>query len=162
MDDPSVRRAVATDVPALQRLWAELIDHHAEGDSYFNRSPEAVDLHGARLHEELDQEDRLILIAEHDSEPVGFVIAEIRAGPDLFVIGPYGFVRDLGVTRSARRLGVGQRLYEAVLEWFAEHGVERAELDVTEANEVARRFWSRQGYRRLYTRMIVDLTEVTP
>ena len=157
MDDASVRRAVVADVPALQQLWAELIDHHAEGDSYFSRSPAAVELHGARLYEELEREDRLILLAEHDSEPVGFVIAEIRDGPDIFLVGPYGFLRDLGVTRSARRLGVGQRLYEAVLEWFTEHGVERAELDVTEANEVARQFWSRQGYRRLYTRMIVDL-----
>ena len=162
MDDASVRRAVAADVPALQRLWAELIDHHAEGDSYFTRSAAAVGLHGSRLHEELDREDRLILLAEKNSDPVGFVIAETRAGPDLFLVGPYGFVRDLGVTRRARRLGVGQQLYEAVLQWFAESGVARAELDVTEANQEARQFWSRQGYRRLYTRMTVDLTDLEP
>jgi ribosomal protein S18 acetylase RimI-like enzyme len=160
MNDVSVRRAVAVDLPALERLWAELIDHHAEGDSYFTRSAAAVGLHGARLQEDLDREDRLILLAERDSDPVGFVIAEIRPGPDIFLVGPYGFVRDLGVTRSARRMGVGQQLYEAVLDWFAEHEVGRAELDVTEANEVARRFWSRQGYRRLYARMIVDLADV--
>jgi len=162
MNDASVRRTIAADVPALQRLWAELIDHHAEGDSYFTPSAGAVGLHGARLHEELGREDRLILLAEEKSEPVGFVIAEIRPGPDLFLVGPYGFVRDLGVTQSARGLGIGHRLYEAALEWFAEHGVRRAELDVTEANEVARRFWSGYGYRRLYTRMIVDLTDFEP
>jgi ribosomal protein S18 acetylase RimI-like enzyme len=159
MDDVVVRRAVPADVPALEGLWTEFIDHHAEGDAYFRRSPGAERIHGARLSEELDRADRLILVAEHGRKPVGFAIAEIRGASDLFLVGPYGFVRDLGVTRTARRLGVGQRLYDAVLEWLAELGVLRAELDVTETNETARRFWERQGYRPLYTRMTVDLSD---
>lgn len=157
MEDVVVRPAVPADVPALECLWGEFIDHHAEGDAYFRRSPDAKRIHGARLSEELDRADRLILLAEHEGDPVGFAIAEMRSASDLFLVGPYGFVRDLGVTRKARRLGVGQRLYDAVLEWLTELGVRRAELDVTEANEAARRFWERQGYRPLYTRMTVDL-----
>jgi GNAT superfamily N-acetyltransferase len=159
MDDVVVRRAIAADVPALEGLWAEFIDHHAEGDVYFRRSPEAVEIHGTRLSEELDRADRLILLAEHEEEPVGFAIAEIRGASELFLVGPYGFVRDLGVTRRARGLGVGQRLHARVLEWFTHLGVRRAELDVTVKNEGARRFWERQGYRPLYTRMTVDLSD---
>lgn len=159
MGDISIRRAVATDVPALERLWVEFIDHHAEGDRYFQRSPGAARIHAARLTEELDRDDRLILLAEHQGEPIGFAIAEIRGGSELFLVGPYGFVRDLGITRSARQRGVGQRLYAEVLDWFAEHGVRRAELDVTEKNEGARRFWERNGYRPLYIRMTADLTD---
>lgn len=157
MKEVTVRRAVHADVPALERLWVEFIDYHAEGDRYFERSPGAARIHGARLVDELDRDDRLILIAEHHREPIGFAIAEIRGAPELFLVGPYGFVRDLGVTRNARELGVGQRLYAEVLNWFAESGVRRAELDVTENNEAARRFWERNGYRPLYTRMTVDL-----
>lgn len=159
MDDVVVRPAVVADVPDLERLWAEFIDHHAEGDPYFTRSPEAVQIHGARLADELDREDRLILLAEHEGEPVGFAIAEIRDASDLFLVGPYGFVRDLGVTRTARRLGVGQRLHAYALEWFVERGMRRAELEVTDTNEAARRFWERHGYRPLYTRMTVDLID---
>lgn len=159
MEDVSVRRAAASDVPALERLWVEFIDYHAEGDRYFKRSPGAARVHGARLAEELDRRDRLILIAEHEGEPIGFAIGEIRAASELFLAGPYGFVRDLGVTRSARQSGVGQRLYEEVAAWFMECGVTRAELDVTETNQAARRFWERNGYRPLYTRMTADLSD---
>lgn len=162
MDDVLVRCAVAADVPALEGLWAEFIDHHAEGDEYFRRSPEAVGIHGTRLSEDLDRDDHLILIAEYEGKPVGFAIAEVRGASELFLVGSYGFVRDLGVTRSARRLGVGQRLYARVLEWFVELGVRRAELEVTVTNEAARRFWERQGYRPLYTRMTVELGDGEP
>jgi ribosomal protein S18 acetylase RimI-like enzyme len=159
MEDVAVRPAVAADVPALERLWVEFIDHHAEGDRYFKRAPGAARIHGVRLAEELDRDDRLILLAESAGEPVGFAIAEIRGASELFLVGPYGFVRDLGVTRSARQLGVGQRLYAEVLAWFAERGVRRAELDVTVKNEAALRFWERFGYRPLYLRMTVDLSD---
>jgi hypothetical protein len=107
MDDVVVRRAIAADVPALEGLWAEFIDHHAEGDVYFRRSPEAVEIHGTRLSEELDRADRLILLAEHEEEPVGFAIAEIRGASELFLVGPYGFVRASRAAHAAWVWGNG-------------------------------------------------------
>jgi GNAT superfamily N-acetyltransferase len=56
------------------------------------------------------------------------------------------WVFSMWVDPAARRRGVGRRLVEAALEWAAERGAARVELEVSEQMEAARRLYSACGF----------------
>lgn len=86
------------------------------------------------------------LVAERDGELVGFAI-----------LNPYFpaanlshglFLKELYVAASARSLGVGEKLIEAIRALARERGATRVIWTTADTNEGSQRFYDRLGMRR--------------
>ena len=142
--DAEVRIEPATlgDVDALVDCWVELARGQRAYDSHLaaegNRTPvrEALAQHvvtdGVRV--------------ARDDGVVGFVMFSIESGTYEQTV-TRGVVHNLFVVPEARRQGVGSALLAAAEEALAASGADVVSLEAMAANDAARRFYERHGYR---------------
>jgi GNAT superfamily N-acetyltransferase len=137
----AVRTAVPSDAAAIHRFIRELAD--------YEREPDAVEVTSETLAEQLaaDRPPFEALIAELDGAPVGFALFfptystwRGRAGM---------WLEDFYVTPTARGRGVGDALFEALIELGRSRGYARFELTALDWNELAHRFYEKRSMTRL-------------
>ena len=92
----------------------------------------------------LDMSSEGFLVAEHEGEVVGYVIAVIGQGGKR-----QGWLQSLGVHPAHQRRGVGSNLTARAEEFLAQEGQKEAVLTVAPENTVARRLYSRLGYTEI-------------
>jgi ribosomal protein S18 acetylase RimI-like enzyme len=64
------------------------------------------------------------------------------------------------VKYSYRRKGIGEKLLQEMLKWFAAHELHRIELRVLSANEVGYNFWKKQGFRDYMHMLYLDVSRL--
>jgi 8-oxo-dGTP pyrophosphatase MutT (NUDIX family) len=124
-----LRAAAAADIDALIALWLEAAEN-------FSR-PTDTRQAAASL---LDRDPEAVIVAEHDGELIGSVIA----GWDGWRCHLYR----LAVRPHWRRKGVASALLEAAENRFRALGGNRADAMVLDSNDLGRDFWLGSGYRR--------------
>jgi GNAT superfamily N-acetyltransferase len=88
-----------------------------------------------------------VAVAELGGRLVGFCSAQVSVRPPVMRDRKYGAIVDFAVTRTARRKGVGRRLFAECKRWFLHQGVRRIELRVVPRNAHATGFWRAMGFR---------------
>jgi ribosomal protein S18 acetylase RimI-like enzyme len=124
-----LRAGAAADVDGLLELWAEAAEN-AE------RAPDTREAVTALLGRDPDA----VIVAEHDGELVGSVIA----GWDGWRCHLYR----LAVRPAWRRRGVGSALLRAAEDRFRAVGSARADAMVLDSNGLGQSLWRAEGYRR--------------
>jgi GNAT superfamily N-acetyltransferase len=138
MDDVQVRPAVTDDAEilfSLQRESALAAYRHVFPPERYPFPDEEMRAHWRDL---LADRDTDVLIAERAGRPVGMV----AASP--------GWLQSLFVVPDEWGRGAGARLHDAAVELLRQHATDaeaEARLWVLEANERARRFYERRGWR---------------
>jgi ribosomal protein S18 acetylase RimI-like enzyme len=130
----TTRRATPTDAETVQLLLLELADHESSGQHV------RVDVR--RWRELLAEDDVVVLLAEEDGHPVGYVSAvrqlSLWQGRHLLALD------DLYVRAPQRGRRVGEALMRAVAEYAgSDRLLVRWELNAD--NDGARRFYLRLG-----------------
>ena len=92
--------------------------------------------------EELVPPAGLFLAAHLDGQPVGCGALKVR-GRRL------GEIKRMWVAPSARRLGIAQRLLDALEKYAAEIGLDKLQLDTNRVLDEARALYARNGYREV-------------
>ena len=87
----------------------------------------------------------------------GYVYAGLEPMSWKELRGEAGFVHDVAVDPSARRLGIAAALLEAAMEWLKEQGAPRVVLWTAEQNVDAQRLFARVGFRRTMIEMTREL-----
>lgn len=82
----------------------------------------------------------LVLTAEHDGAPAGFITGHLREA------GKTGEIGLLGLHEAARGLGVGTQLVQAALIWFARQGAASCQVVTQGRNVAAQRLYQRCGF----------------
>ncbi|MCP3958254.1 MAG: GNAT family N-acetyltransferase [bacterium] len=85
------------------------------------------------------------LVAEVDSEVVGFMLGEVRSG-EFGLEEPTGWIEVLGVDPDRRGGAIGQRLAEALLDHFRVEGATTVRTLVDETMEDIAGFFSSLGF----------------
>ena len=128
-----IRDATADDLALVRELWSEF---EAEvPDAPWRDDDSAANL--ASLEGDIARE--IVLLAEHDGEPVGLAIA-MRKGEQV------GFLDILYVRRDARGTGVAGELAREVVTRLRDAGVTVLELEVLASNTDARAVYERWGF----------------
>ena len=125
----ALRTGCADDVDGLLDLWLAA----AENDS---RPPDT----GPAVAALLGRDAAAVLLAEHEGELVGSVIA----GWDGWRCHLYR----LAVRPAWRRQGVGAALLAAAEERFRELGATRSDAMVLDGNDLGQQLWRARGYVR--------------
>lgn len=83
-----------------------------------------------------------------DSEPIGYIwFDEVRRLENAFSHAKHMlYVNQVSVNESYRGKGVGRKLFEAALEYAAEHDVKKIALDYWSKNDHAREVYKRYGF----------------
>lgn len=122
-----IRSYQPTDREAVLALWQEVFGY-----------PEARNRPEKVLDDKLALGDGLLLVALHDGELIGSVMA----GYD----GHRGWLYRMAVQPGARRRGVGQALTRAAEAALRERGCAKINLQTHATNAAAGAFWQRMGY----------------
>ena len=144
----NIREAQKEDKGAVNELRKQLKLLHAAGrpDFFTNDfSSEAADYVDVLLM----QENVKILVAEKDSDMVGFACVEYidRPATPYRVAFKYCHIMEFGVDARYRRQGIGRALFEAIKAQAREKGVQRLDLGVWEFNEDAIKFYESVGFK---------------
>jgi ribosomal protein S18 acetylase RimI-like enzyme len=123
-----LRTGAAADVDGLLELWAEAAEN----------AERAPDMRAA-VTALLGRDPDAVIVAEHDGELVGSVIA----GWDGWRCHLYR----LAVRPAWRRRGVGSALLRAAEDRFRAVGAARADAMVLHSNGLGQSLWRAEGYR---------------
>ncbi|MCA8153829.1 GNAT family N-acetyltransferase [Burkholderia contaminans] len=142
----TLRAATAQDANDIARLhtlsWQTAYSHILPAAYLTDEVPTE---HAIRWRHYLDRNEKewgLVLVAEMDGEPVGFVSAERPVDPVLGVL-----LDCLHVHPSHHGSGTGKRMIEAVRAWGRAIGVDKVHLKVLEDNERAIGFYEHNGWQ---------------
>jgi len=138
MNDIVVRKAKESDLPAIKRLLAELVN--AMDDT------ECIDMRVApRLWERLLADARSrFLVATAWGTPVGLIHFTIRQ--TVLHRSPSGMIDELVVSNEYQRKGVGRQLVLAAIEMCRQLGCCEVEVSTERTNFKARRFYRKCGF----------------
>jgi GNAT superfamily N-acetyltransferase len=150
----TVRPATTADAPALFQAWEHLRAHNAGTDPRIVPAPVSEIEFAAGLRELLARPNATVIVAEIDDRLAGFIRAGVEPNaPDRLPEQHVG-IGYLYVEPSARRQGVGRRLFEAVRQWASsQEGVAHFEMTVLSQDGQAEAFWRSLGFSPFIQRL---------
>ena len=151
-----VRNAVSADYAALLSMWRELMDLHVSLDARFDLADQANQRFRNYIDTAITREDYRVRLAEVDGVPAGFSVSCVLPNSPVYRARWIGYINDLCVTTSMRRLGVGRILVRDAVAWLRRYGAESIEVYVAHHNKAARQFWRDMGGRPYLHRMSLD------
>jgi len=149
MKDILIRRARKSDLPAIKRLLAELINAMDDTECIDMRvAPKAWGhlLKDARSH---------FLVATAQGTPVGLINFTIRQ--TVLHRSPSAMIDELVVTKEYEGRGIGKQLVLAAIEKCRQLGCCEVEVSTEQTNVKARRFYRKCGFDKTEILFEVDL-----
>ena len=144
----SLRKAKTVDLGIIQDFNNKLCakEHHdfdltinpnfaktEEGESYFKSS--------------IESEKKLVLIAEDEGKPVGYIIGGTQAVGDFRNMANMCEADNMWVDESYRSRGIGKQLMDGLEAWAKEKGIKRMRVLASSKNEKGINFYKREGFR---------------
>src|SRR5215475_12110425 len=159
MDKIEIRLANDSDLPSLGRLGALLLETHYRFDQkrFMAPRPNSSEGYAWFLRSQLKEKDVVVFVAERAGAIVGYVYAALEPPSWKELRDMAGFIHDVIVEDSSRRLGVAKSLVEAAIEWLRAHGAPRVVLGTAEQNMSAQKLFGRLGFRRTMIEMTREL-----
>jgi len=159
MGEIIIRVATESDIPALGRLGALLLETHYRFDEKRFMAPRADSAEGYAwfLRTQLKEKTVVVFVAERAGTVVGYVYAGLEPASWKELREPAGFIHDVVMEDSSRRTGIASSLVEAAIEWLRNHGAPRVVLWTAENNPAAQRLFNRLGFRRTMIEMTREL-----
>lgn len=156
MESYFVRPAQRSDSEAIGWLWEELMNHHRLMDKRFTTEEGSRQRYVRHTQEMIRSRDSRVLVAETDSEIIGYLMGELQHRLPIALPGLYGFISDLYVRQEYRRRGIGRALYSGIYSWFIDKGIVAIELYAAECNPESFQFWRSMGLEPFLRLMHLD------
>lgn len=150
----AVRRATIEDAQIIARLWLELVSYDSNFGAVFLRQNTAEMLLEDTIRA-LREPTNWVWVAELDGSVIGFV--RLSPPDEVAWLHSYTLPHKLAylnaayVTPKARGISVGMRLISHAHQFMDTCGIEAILLHYSPINPLASSFWSRMGYRQLWT-----------
>jgi ribosomal protein S18 acetylase RimI-like enzyme len=156
--EPTIRRALRTDLQRIGRLGALLVETHHAFDARRFLAPTrgTKDAYASFLSTQLDAPDAAIFVADERAQVIGYAYVAIESYDYMSLRGPAGVLHDIIVDPERRGRGVGRRLLEATLAYLESRALSQIVLSTAERNEAAQRLFASMGFRRTMIEMTRD------
>ena len=106
--------------------------------------PDTAEFIKDKLRQQLEHPDARLLVAEDNSQVLGFV--SLHFIPQVALAGDFCRISYFCVSEAARSQGIGDALEGAVTDLAKARGCDRIEVHCHSRREQAHRFYARQGY----------------
>jgi ribosomal protein S18 acetylase RimI-like enzyme len=154
-----IRKTRQSDLVAVGELFKEMFDFHGQRDPHFTRTESAHQIFSHWFVKQTEEEGASALVAEIDGKVVGYALGIVRQHPRVFARRAYGEINDIAVSSAYQRCGIGQALFESLLEWFKSREIERIETKVATSNEVSSGFWRKMGFKPYLETLVKETSE---
>jgi GNAT superfamily N-acetyltransferase len=155
--DLVVRRATRADIPVLAELDLVLPRHQGQSPVFSSASVPTLDEAVADWEESIDDQDYATFVASYNGDVIGSSVGcsldKSSAHSGLAKPDNAGFLGFAAVLPSARGVGAGRALGEAVLQWSAETGYTSVVTDWRVTNLLSSRTWPRLGFQQTFHRL---------
>lgn len=155
MPEILIRPACGQDAPAIRELSRRFREHglppwrdEIKAQAFHDREAEAV-LQAIEAGE-------AVRVAEVAGQVVGFCF--LKTETDFLTGEAQAYLADLAVREDAEGRGVGRALVDAAEAWAMDQGHRVLALEVFAANEGARAFYARLGFREQTLKLVKPLT----
>ena len=135
----TIRAATLNDLPELAQFWQEKIVLQAD-----SRYTTSVDRWVISATAWLGDARCVMLTAENDGRPVGYVVGWIQPMPGL-AGDALGLITELALDAHSYQGGVGRALIEAVRAWYADRGITALAVWSSRRSPVEQAFWRSVG-----------------
>jgi ribosomal protein S18 acetylase RimI-like enzyme len=153
----TLRAATASDQDTLGRFGGALVrQHHASDSKRFIQVDHPESGYGRYLVSQISDPNSLVMVAEHEGRVVGYVYADLEPTSWMELRGPCGFIQDVYVDETARRMGVGHQLMRAAIEWIFAKDRPQVVLRTKTRNEDAQHLFASLGFRPTMIEMTLD------
>jgi ribosomal protein S18 acetylase RimI-like enzyme len=149
----AIRKARTADIPVLVNLERQFDRDERNIVLKENKKlhPYLKSLRSSRLLSEqmkkwIASRKSLVLIAETDSRPSGYLVAWTGTNTGMFRPKRYGFIGIIFVKPQHRAAGISSLMMREALSWFAKRNVRHVGLAVLSDNKHARRVYQKWGF----------------
>ncbi|MDB4906107.1 MAG: acetyltransferase [Gemmatimonadetes bacterium] len=151
----TIRPAAETDLPAIGRLGAMLVQLHHDFDAerFIPATDDTPRGYASWLGSQLAQPAVLLLVAEQHGQVVGYSYSALEGFDYQSLRGPAGAIHDILVDPLCRGSGIGSALLRATIAALAAKGAPRVVLSTAARNESAQRLFAREGFRQTMIEM---------
>lgn len=102
----------------------------------------------------------LVLVAEKDGEPQGYIVGSIKDVPSWWKGGRYGYIQCLYVNENARGLGIATQMFEELKNWFAQKGVHTFMLRHFHNNAQATALYKKWGFEPFIDQLMMQIPPI--
>lgn len=153
----TIRFAGHADINALVDMWVELTDFHRQLDSFYTVKTDAESRMAEYFAKQVQNPKAIVLVAESGEAVVGFLMADIAAGPPVFEGPEYLMISDACVRATARRSGIGESMVRRLFDLARERGIDRVDVGFAACNTVSSSFWTKMGFKPFSIRSTLNL-----
>jgi GNAT superfamily N-acetyltransferase len=154
----TIRDLEKKDLPDVKAIFREFVRYHENWDAIFQKIEAAEEAWGDYILESHTEiEDSRVLVAELDDMIVGYCVGHVVEKPPIYADKVIGEVGNIAVKEGYKRRGIGERLFQAMRDWFIERGVCHIELEAATMNPQSVGFWGKMGGREFIKRMAIEL-----
>ncbi len=141
----NIRECNKSDIATLTQFTLSL--HHHENDHQLKPHSD-LEINLTRwLNSELDSPNSLLLLAESEGKPAGFICATSVINDNGFLADPIkGLIQLLWVEPAYRRMKLAQKMVTTLEQCFIELGIPYVECNYLKGNSLAESFWQKQNY----------------
>ena len=148
-----IRAAKPADIYLIEPLWLALYKHQKEHGMLLDLSASSFSQWADAMKPALGRFTCLV-IAEHNTETIGFLAGSLKMLPPWFGGYLVGSVSEIFTADAHRGKSVGRDLLEAALRWFKDQHAYRVELGVMTNNPGAQKFYSQLGWTEELTQLV--------
>ena len=152
-----IRKATLADFEQIKGLKLEAKASEARYNTSLRPLRDNRESYFSYLRNDLTSEDRSVLIATEDGEPVGIITGQIHTTLPIRVLRKQGHISNLFVASGHRGKGVATSLVGELLRWFREKGIRDVRLEVYRGNAPALKAFRKLGFEEYLTGFRKDL-----
>lgn len=141
-----VRRAGASDLPAILSLRMALLREHSHNTIYSRLRPDAESRAAKLFAAQLQSPNEVIFLADVSGETVGILRCIHSTGSPLLEPAQYAYVSSVYVVPKARERGVLRALLSSADVWCADRGLDEMRLHNAADNPLANAAWEALGF----------------
>ena len=143
----TIRKAKTEDLKVIQDLNNKLCaKENKEFDPTVNPHFATTESGERYFRKCLESDDRLVLVAEEDKQPVGYLAGGIEEVGNFRNILNMCEVDNMWVDEKYRSQGVGKQMMNAIEKWAKEKGIKRMRVIASSQNEKGIQFYKREGF----------------
>ena len=144
--DIVIREAKEDDLQELIICHKHFMDHHIANDVRFTLRVGASDKWAEQITSAIKDSNTLVLVAKDKTKIIGCTYIIIKSGALDFGPEKIGFICDVYVDKSYRRLGIAKRFLSKAQDWLKLREIYTIEASWSVHSEEAKNTWPALGF----------------
>ena len=144
MKNLKIRKATIADLKSIQNLNLMLFKKEiVDFDNTLDVNWPFSEIGRKNFKEAIIKDNRIVFIAEIDSNVIGYIAGRISSVPDYRKAKKMSEANNMFVSKKYRSGGIGTQLMRKFLEWSKKKGVKRVHLVASAENKKAIKFYKK-------------------